>query len=81
MQCEVDGANAARDFIKRNAVGDELPRLGLKEAVRDILRGLCRAKPETTYDNFVGGYGERFVDCYSLAGRQPIDVIEDRALP
>ena len=166
---EVDGANAARDFLKSEAVGDtwdsrrlqlvwdaialhttpsiasykepevvatsngissdfggpkgpfgrflteeeyqkivdELPRLGLKEGVREIMCGLCRDKPETTvsvldcpcfllfrcriwlcgvdfhqqYDNFVGQYGERFVDGYSLAGHQTIDMLENLTLP
>ena len=27
---------------------DELPRLGLKEGIREIMCGLCRTKPETT---------------------------------
>ena len=60
---------------------DELPRLGFKEGVREIMCGLCRTKPETTYDNFVGQYGERFVDGYSLTGHQAIDRIEQHTLP
>ena len=166
---EVDGANAARDFLKSEAVGDkwdfrrlqlvwdaialhttpsiasykepevvattngigsdfggpkgpfgqflteeeyqkivdELPRLGLKEGIREIMCGLCRNKPETTvsvldspsfllfrcriwlrgvdfhqqYDNFVGQFGERFVDGYSLAGHQMVDMLETLTLP
>ena len=59
---------------------EELPRLGLKESVRETMCELCRAKPETTYDNMAGQYGERFVEGYSLAGHQQIDMIEDYTL-
>jgi len=33
------------------------PRLGFKEELRNIMCGLCRDKPETTFDNFVGQFG------------------------
>lgn len=59
----------------------EYPRLGLKDGVKEILCGLCRSKPETTYDNFVAGYGERYVDGYSLEGKKQVDAIEAMTLP
>ena len=62
-------------------VVEELPRLSFKEGVREIFCGLCRTKPETTYDNFAGQYGERFVEGYSLAGHQQIDRLEEFTLP
>ncbi|KAI1451494.1 hypothetical protein F4805DRAFT_451291 [Annulohypoxylon moriforme] len=31
-----------------------------KEGLKEIMCGICREKPETTYDNFVGGFGARF---------------------
>lgn len=139
---EVDGANAARDFLKREAaveewdshrlqlvwdsialhtttsiglfkesevvatsygiladfggpehafgghltseeykiIVDELPRLGLKEGIRDIMCELCRTKPESTYDNFVGQFGERYVEGYNLDGKRIIDFIENVTL-
>ena len=40
------------------------PRLGFKEELRGIMCGLCRSKPETTFDNFVADYGRRFVEGY-----------------
>lgn len=64
-----------------NAVVEEYPRSGFKEGVREIMCGLCRNKPETTYDNFVAGFGERFVDGYSSAGKQVVDMIETMTLP
>ncbi|KAL8823793.1 MAG: hypothetical protein Q9191_005544 [Dirinaria sp. TL-2023a] len=59
----------------------EYPRLGLKDGVKDILCGLCRSKPETTYDNFVAGYGEKYVEGYSLEGKKQVDAIEAMTLP
>ena len=59
-----------------NAIVKELPRLGLKEGLREICCRLCRTKPGTTYDNFVGQYGERFVEGFTLAGKQGIDFLE-----
>ena len=43
-----------------NVAIKELPRLGLREGVREICCRLCCEKPETTYDNFVGQYGARW---------------------
>ena len=64
-----------------HTVIEELPRLGLKESVRETFCELCRTKPETTYDNMTGQYGERLVEGYSLAGHQQIDLIENLTLP
>ncbi|CAF9938798.1 MAG: hypothetical protein ALECFALPRED_007849 [Alectoria fallacina] len=63
-----------------NVVVKELPRLGMKEGVREICCRLCRTKPETTYDNFVGQYGERYVEGYTLAGKKSIDFMEASTL-
>ncbi|KAF2194450.1 hypothetical protein K469DRAFT_725797 [Zopfia rhizophila CBS 207.26] len=51
-------------------IAKEFPREGLKGYVREITCGLCRTKPETTYNSFVGGFGERFVERYSLEGEE-----------
>lgn len=59
-----------------NVVVEELPRLGMKDGVQEICCWLCRTKPETTYDNFVGQYGERYVQGYTLAGKKDIDFME-----
>ena len=59
-----------------NIIVKEFPRLGLKEGVRDIFCRLCRTKPETTYDNMAGQYGQRYVEGYTVAGKQAIDMLE-----
>jgi len=41
------------------------PRLGFKDALVDILCGMCRDKPQTTFDNFVSSYGK----VYGLDGK------------
>jgi len=53
----------------------QYPRDGFKGGVIDIFCGLCRTKPETTYDNMASGFGERFVEGYSLEGRKGIDLV------
>lgn len=63
-----------------NVIVKELPRSGFKEGFREVFCGLCRTKPETTYDNVVGQYGERYVEGFSLAGKQGIDFMEEKAL-
>lgn len=40
------------------------PRLGMKRGFRDSVCRIAKTKPETTYDNFVADFGERFVPGY-----------------
>ena len=40
------------------------PRLGFAGELKGIMCGLCRDKPETTYDNFVGHFGARDLPGY-----------------
>jgi hypothetical protein len=62
-----------------DAIAKELPLLNFKEEVKNLMCGLCIHKPETTYDNFVRDFGERFVEGYSVVPRtldilmRPID--------
>src|SRR5512145_3010750 len=37
------------------------PRLDMKRAFTDAVCRICKARPETTYDNFARDFGERFV--------------------
>jgi hypothetical protein len=39
---------------------------------------LCVQKPNTTYSNFVGDWGEEYVDGYSRAGSRVIDIVPPR---
>lgn len=54
------------------------PRGDMKKGFRETLCGLCRSKPETTYDNFVGEFGEKYLseEEYSLKGKRVIDLLE-----
>jgi hypothetical protein len=40
------------------------PRLDMKRRFTDSICRIVKAKPETTYDNFAGDFGERFVPGY-----------------
>lgn len=58
------------DRIPRNEMWDILrafPRLGMKQRFTDSVCAIARLKPETTYDNFVRDFGERFVPGYQPA--------------
>jgi hypothetical protein len=43
---------------------DEFPRLGMKTRMTRCFCHIAKVKPETTYDNFVRDFGERFVSGY-----------------
>lgn len=40
------------------------PRLGMKRRFTDSVCGIVKTRPETTYDNFAGDFGERFIPGY-----------------
>jgi len=42
----------------------EFPRLEMKQSFADSVCRIVKTKPETTYDNFAGDFGERFVPGY-----------------
>jgi hypothetical protein len=43
---------------------DEFPRLGMKTRMTKCFCRIAEVKPETTFDNFVRDFGERFVTGY-----------------
>jgi hypothetical protein len=47
-----------------NAILAEFPRLGLKDGFIRCFTHIAQACPETTYDNFVRDFGERFIPGY-----------------
>jgi hypothetical protein len=70
------------DLIPSNEmkkVIDAFPRLGMKSRMTRCFCGIARTHPETTYDNFVRDFGERFVPGYEapsavdLVMRAPFD--------
>jgi hypothetical protein len=46
------------------AILDAYPRLGMKSRITQCFCSIARSHAETTYDNFVRDYGERFVPGY-----------------
>lgn len=65
-----------------DAIASEFPRPGLRGYLRGVMVGLCRMKPETTYRNFVGDYGEVFLggEGYTRVGHREVDLLE-KTLP
>lgn len=59
----------------------EYPRLKLITGVKEIFCGFCKTKPETTYDNLVGSFGEKYVEGYTLEGHKAVDLFEACPLP
>ncbi|KAI4139597.1 MAG: hypothetical protein L6R39_006209 [Caloplaca ligustica] len=59
-----------------DAVVREVPRLGMKDAFKEVMCGLCRTKPATTYDNQCSEWGEKYVEGYSRVGHRNIDRVE-----
>ncbi len=47
------------------AVVAEYPRLDMRKAATEMLCNMCKRKPETTYDNFLRDFGDRYVEGYS----------------
>ena len=70
----------ALSWDEYNAIVQGYPRLGLKEGIKEIMCHLCKTKPKTTYDNFVGQFGLKYVEGFSTEGRLAIDLIEGSKL-
>jgi hypothetical protein len=43
-------------------------------------RGLCRVKPQATYNSFVGDFGEMYLreECYTRHGMRMVDFLVER---
>ena len=59
------------------SVIERFPRLDLCGYLKEVCCGLCRVKPQATYDNFVGDYGEMFLrkEGYSRDGKRMGDFL------
>ncbi|KAF2733349.1 hypothetical protein EJ04DRAFT_553393 [Polyplosphaeria fusca] len=55
---------------------DEFPRPNYKEYHKDVLSNICRVKPQTTYENGLAGWGEKYVANYTRIGHRFIDFFE-----
>ncbi|KAJ4175936.1 hypothetical protein NW759_016941 [Fusarium solani] len=62
------------------ALNNVFPRHDLAGGVRKVMCGLCRAKPATTYDTFVMGWGRKYVKGYQEKEKLMYEIVE-RALP
>ena len=51
------------------------PRAGLVDGCKQIMCELCRRKPQTTYDNFVGEFGDEYIEGYSRDGKRVLDIM------
>jgi hypothetical protein len=58
LQYTVVSADAMAEIL------DEFPRLGMKTQMTQCFCHIAKVKPETTYDNFIRDYGERFITGY-----------------
>jgi hypothetical protein len=47
----------------------------MKGYFNDTMITLCTQKPGTTYSNFVGDWGEEYVEGYTRVGTRPIDIM------
>ena len=54
---------------------NEFPRNGFKSGTVKLMCSFCRTKPETTYNNFVGDFGEEFVEGYTKVGKRAFDMV------
>ncbi|KAI2468420.1 hypothetical protein F4781DRAFT_432396 [Annulohypoxylon bovei var. microspora] len=73
-----DGSVLSEDEYR--AVVARFPMAGFGvEVLKGVMCGLCRVKPETTYDNFVGAFGVRFgVVGWGTGGEEFASEIERR---
>ena len=63
----LDAVGVQYDELPKNeidAILAEFPRLGLKDRFVRCFTHIAKACPETTYDNFLRDFGERFVSGY-----------------
>ncbi|OJJ45088.1 hypothetical protein ASPZODRAFT_675904 [Penicilliopsis zonata CBS 506.65] len=59
-----------------NRVVAEYPRLQLMKGLKEVMCHLCVTKPETTYDNTVGEWGDKYVESYSRKGKLTQDLLD-----
>jgi protein tyrosine phosphatase (PTP) superfamily phosphohydrolase (DUF442 family) len=57
------------------AIAAEFPRTGMKGYFNETMITLCTQKQNTTFSNFVGDWGEEYVEGYTRVGTRSIDII------
>ena len=77
-----DGSpNGTITWEEFDAVNKEYPRLRFFNGTTEIFLGLCRTKPETTYDNFLSDFGEAYIPGFTRKGHTLVDVVANSTLP
>jgi hypothetical protein len=67
--------NGLLTWDEHNAVVKEFQRRILMKELKEIICHLCRTKPNTTYDNTVGEWGDKFVPEYDRKGNLRSDLL------
>ena len=68
-------------WAEYDSIVKEYPRLKVLTEIKEVFCGFCKTKPETTYDNLVGSYGEKYVEGYTIEGHKAVDVFDKCPLP
>jgi len=63
-----------------DGIAKEFPRKGLREYFKGVIVGFCATKPSTTYQNFMGDYGERYLQGYTRDGKKVVDFYDANLL-
>lgn len=74
----LDVVGLRHDLIPPHEVSvivQEFPRLEMKQRMSRCFCHIAKVRPETTYDNFIRDFGERFVPGY--AGISAVDLVQD----
>ncbi|KAH7109114.1 hypothetical protein B0J11DRAFT_500009 [Dendryphion nanum] len=55
---------------------EAFPRTRFRSYFIGTLAHLCQLKPQTTYDSFLAGFGEKYVPKYNKTGHRVVDLID-----
>lgn len=61
-----------------DAIYSKFPSLKLAGYLKNAMCALCEEKPESTYESFVGFYGEEYVEHFTLKGNTIVDLMKAR---
>ena len=63
--------------VETDMILAEFPKQpGLKKYLTDLFIGFCVTKPQVTYANLQGDFGERYVPGYTRVGKRAIDLFD-----
>ncbi|KAK5698319.1 hypothetical protein LTR17_023761 [Elasticomyces elasticus] len=65
-----DAAPGTITIEEYDAIVAKYPRQGFRNGFKEVMCGLCKTKPETTFDNFVADFGDQFVEGYTSKGHR-----------